>query len=74
MVVLLELEDEAAAQAMLERAKARIEVKADSYDRYLPEESAVARQGVAVAKGNFVALLISPDAEQMREIFLAALD
>ena len=68
---LVELADEASAQAMLEKAQERCRVKAGSYDKYLPEESEIARRGIAVAKGNLVALFISPDAAQMRDIFLA---
>ncbi len=71
---LTELEDEAAAQSMRDRALERIEVKAGSYEQYLPEESAIARRGVAVASGRYAALFISPDAERMRDIFLAVLD
>ncbi len=71
---LMELEDEAAARNMRDRAQERITLKADSYKNYLPEESGIARRGVAVAKGRYVALFISPDAEKMRDIFLSALD
>ena len=70
---LMELEDENAARDMQARAQKRITVKADSYATYLPEESAICRQGIAVAKGNYAALFISPDAGKMRDIFLAAL-
>ena len=70
---LMEMEDENAALAMQNRAQERITVKADSYANYLPEESAVVRQGIAVTKDRYVALFISPVAEQMRDIFLSAL-
>ena len=59
---------------MMDKARERIQVKASSYELYLPEESEIARRGVAVAKGNYLALFLSPDAERMRDIFLAALD
>lgn len=71
---LMELADENAARDMRERAQNRITVKADLYATYLPEESAICRQGIAVAKGRYAALFISPDAEKMRDIFLAALE
>lgn len=70
---IVELENEAAVQKMLERAFKRIEVKAVSYDKYLPEESEISRRGIALSKGNYVALFISPDAERMQEIFLSML-
>lgn len=70
---LVETADEDAAQAMLALAQERIELKASSYDKYLPEESAVARRGIAIAQGRYVALFLSPEAETMRDIFLAAL-
>ena len=69
---LAEAESEEAAAAILEAARNRIELKASSYEAYLPEESEIARRGIAVSRGRFVALLISPDAERMQEIFLAA--
>ena len=71
---ILELENESAVQSMLERASKRIEVKAVSYDKYLPEESEISRRGIAVAKGNYVALFISPEAGKMQKIFLSSLD
>ena len=69
----MELENEDAARNMTSKAEDRIRVKADSYELYLPEESEIARRGIAVTKGNYLALFLSPDAEQMREIFLNAL-
>ena len=71
---LIETEDEAAARDMQARAQERITMKAESYERYLPEESEISRQGVAVTKGRYVALFISPDAQRMRDIFLSALE
>ena len=68
---IVELGSEAAVQNMLNEAQKRIEVKAVSYDKYLPEESEISRRGIAVSKGNYVALFISPDAEKMQEIFLS---
>ncbi len=71
---IVELENGSSVQSMLERASKRIEVKATSYDKYLPEESEISRSGITVSKGNYVALFISPDAEKMRDIFLSSLD
>ena len=70
---LIEAEDEVAASAMLDKAQERIAMKVSSYEKYLPEESEVARHGIAVTKGSYAALFISPDAERMRDIFLSAL-
>ena len=67
---LVELDSEEAAARMLEKARERIEVKAQSYCNYLPEEYEIASRGVAVTRGKYAALFISPDAEAM----LAALD
>ena len=70
---LVETDSEAAALAVLEEARRRMEVKARSYNQYLPEESELARRGVTAAAGRYAALFISPDAEAMREVFLSAL-
>ncbi len=67
---LVEMDDEASAQAMLSRARERIELRASTFDKYLPEESALARKGIALAEGRRVGLFISEDAEEMRDIFL----
>ena len=69
---LVETEDESAAQAMLSRARERIKLRAATFDQYLPEESALARRGIAVASGRWVGLFISEKAEMMRDIFLEA--
>ena len=69
---IVEVGSEAAVQDMLNEAQKRIEVKAVSYDKYLPEESEISRRGIAVSKGNYVALFISPDALKMQEIFLSS--
>ncbi len=70
---LVETRDEAAAQALLALARERIEIKAQSYDQYMPEESALARRGIAVSTGRWVGLFISPDAEAMKTLFLEEL-
>ena len=69
---LAEAEDEAAAQALLSKARERIELRAATFDQYLPEESALARKGLAVTSGRWVGLFISENAEKMRDIFLEA--
>ena len=69
---LVETENESAAQAMLSRARERIELRAATFDQYLPEESALARKGIAVTSGRWVGLFISENAEKMRDIFLEA--
>jgi len=69
---LVELDSEAAAAQMLEKARARIEVKAQSYRNYLPEEYEIASRGIAVTRGRLTALFISPDAEAMLAAFNTA--
>ena len=71
---LLNLNDDSEVQSMLSKARERISVKADSYEKYLPEESELARQGIVIAEGNYIALFISPDAAKMQEIFLSFID
>ena len=70
---LVEMEDETAAQAMLSRARERIQLRAATFDKYLPEESALARRGIALARGRFVGLVISGSADQMKDVFLDVL-
>ncbi len=66
---LVELDSEEAAGQMLEKARERIEIKAQSYRNYLPEEYEIVTHGVAVSRGRFTALFISPDAEAMLAAF-----
>ncbi len=68
---LVELESEEAAAQMLETARRRIEVKAQSYRNYVPEEYEIVARGIAVTRGRYTALFISPDAEAMREAFFS---
>lgn len=66
---LVELESEDAAAQMLEKARERIEIKAQSYRNYLPEEYEVVSRGIAATNGKLTALFISPDAETMFAAF-----
>lgn len=68
---LVELESEEAAARMLEKARERIGIKAQSYQNYLPEEYEIVTRGIAVSRGRFTALFISPDAEAMLAAFNA---
>ena len=69
---LVKLESEDAAAQMLEKARGRIEAKAQSYRNYLPEEYEVVSRGIAMSQGNTVVLFISPDAEAMLAAFRSA--
>lgn len=69
---LVETESEEAAAQMLEKARERIEIKAQSYRNYLPEEYEIVTRGIAVTRGKYAALFISPDAEAMLAAFDSA--
>ena len=69
---LVETESEEAAAQMLEKARERIEIKAQSYRNYLPEEYEIVTRGIAVTRGRLAALFISPDAEAMLAAFDSA--
>ncbi len=66
---LVELDDAAAAREMLAAAEKRIRDKAESVRGYLPEEYAVAKEGIAVIEGRYLALFVSPEAETMLAVF-----
>ena len=66
---LIEAKDEAAAGQIESLAKARIEQKASELKDYLPEQYAVVQKARVIRRGNTVALMISPAAEELAKLF-----
>ena len=71
---LIEAADEDAAQAILALAENRVAQVCAETENYLPDQYAVAKDARTVRIGRYVALFISPDAEQMESIFRKALE
>ena len=68
-VWLLEAVDEAAADRLVALANKRLEKKGEESITYSPEQYAVVEKAQLVQKGNFIALLVSPDSEAMAKVF-----
>lgn len=62
---MVEAADEAAAQRITELAKKRLTKKGEESITYSPEQYAVVEKALLLQNGNFVILLVSPDAEAM---------
>ncbi len=66
---LLEAVDEAAAGRLMELANKRLQKKGEESKEYSPEQYAVVEKAKLLQKGNFIALLVSPDSEEMAKVF-----
>ena len=69
---LIQAADEAAAEQLLALAQSRLDQLAAETENYLPDQHAVVRDSRALRVGSYVALLISPDAAEMEELFRGA--
>lgn len=69
---LIQAADEGAAEQLLALAQSRLDQLAAETENYLPEQYAVVRDSRALRVGSYVALLISPDAAEMEELFRGA--
>ena len=69
---LIQAADEAAAEQLLALAQSRLDQLAAETENYLPDQYAVVRDSRALRVGSYVALLISPDAAEMEELFRGA--
>ena len=70
---LIEAGSEEAAQELVRLAESRLAQVAAENENYLPDQAAVARAGQAIQSGVNAALFISPQAEEMAELYRAAL-
>ena len=70
---LIKCANETSAGEMVVKAKNRVFQKAETYRDYLPEVYEVAKDGVVLHYGVFVALIISPDAQQIANAYRAML-
>lgn len=64
-IIIIEAVDAATATKILEGAQARLEDKLRQAEGYLPEEYAVIEQGVVRKDGNYVALFVTRDVEEV---------
>ena len=69
---LIQAADEGAAEQLLALAQSRLDQLAAETENYLPDQYAVVRDSRALRVGTYVALLISPDAAEMEELFRGA--
>ena len=69
-VWLIEAPDSATAGEFAAKAQECITQKCQENENYLPDQYAVAKDGRVVTAGNYVALFVSPKAEDMENMFL----
>lgn len=63
---LLQAKDAEALERLKQIAENRLTVKGDELVDYNPEQYAIVQQGQLITQGTYLALLISPDVEQMK--------
>lgn len=68
-VWLIEAKDAQALERLKALAQTRLEAKAGETENYLPEQYAVVRQAQVVTQGNYLALLVSPQADTLKAAF-----
>lgn len=72
-VWLIQAKDAAALDTLKELAETRIQAKLDETETYLPDQYVVVQKAELVVKDLYLALLISPQVDAMKETVLAAL-
>lgn len=70
---LLEAVDGAAADTLEEMAQLRLKMKAEETETYAPDQYAVVQKAQLLRKGNYVALIVTPEAAALSEMFNTAL-
>ena len=68
-ILLLEARDQASADALKELMQGRLDAKAAEAITYSPEQYAVIKEGHLVRDGLYLALIVSPDADQLLGIY-----
>lgn len=72
-VWLIQAKDATALDTLKELAQTRIQAKLDETETYLPDQYVVVQKAELVVKDLYLALLISPQVDTMKETVLAAL-
>lgn len=72
-VWLIQAKDEAALSRLKELAENRMAIKADETVDYNPEQYKIVQKGVILTSGNYLALLVSPQVDEMQKAFNAAM-
>lgn len=70
---LLEAVDSAAADTLEEMAQLRLKMKAEETETYAPDQYAVVQKAQLLRQGNFLALIVTPEAAALSEMFNTAL-
>lgn len=70
---LLEAVDGAAADALEEMAQLRLKMKAEETETYAPDQYAVVQKAQLLRQGNYLALIVTPEAAALSEMFNTAL-
>lgn len=73
-VWLIEAKDDAAMKNLTELAEMRIQSKLDETETYTPDQFLIVQKAEIVTKGNFLALLISPEVDVLKSGLEAALN
>lgn len=70
---LLQAKDEAALERLAALAQTRVDAQAEVCESYSPEQYAVVKKAELVKQGLYLALLIGPEASEMKKTVTAAL-
>ncbi len=73
-IAVLEVKDQADTDTVRNALSAYIEHRADTFYGYVPDQAAIAENGIVEVNGNYVALIIAEDVNAAREAFYACFD
>lgn len=66
---LIEAKDESAVEGMIEKINERLKKKGEESISYSPEQYAVVQKAQVLHKGCYIAMLVSPDVDELAQVF-----
>lgn len=66
---LIQAKDADALERLHALAEARLTIKAEETESYVPDQYAIVKEAKLLTRGLYLALIVSPDAEEMAEAF-----
>ncbi len=66
---LIEAADDAAMERLTKLAQQRMEAKAQETENYAPDQYEIVQQGKVLASGRYLALIVTPEADEAAKLF-----
>lgn len=69
-IAVLRMSDEKACEEAAEALNEYMQKRADAFDGYAPQQASMAKNGITVVNGSYIALLICPEPQAAKDAFL----